>query len=259
MKLVNKTIDSAFSLEGEHAIITGGGTGLGFGMAQCFSVAGARVTLVGRREGPLRAACKRLGKGASFLAADITATELAATLIARAEKLNGPLTILVNNAGIQLKKPTQAVTDAEFQAVIQTHVFAAFALAREASHGMLKRRKGNIIFTASMASLIGMPRFVAYSAAKSAYVGMVRSLAAEWASSGVRVNAIAPGWIQSEMLKQSLAGDPVRRARILMRTPMECFGSPEDIGWAAVYLASAAGRFVNGVVLPVDGGASMGF
>jgi NAD(P)-dependent dehydrogenase (short-subunit alcohol dehydrogenase family) len=165
----------------------------------------------------------------------------------------------VNNAGVHLKKPAREVTDAEFQAVIQTHVFAAFSLAREASKTMLKRGHGSILFTASMTSLIGMPNVVAYSAAKSAYLGLVKSLATEWGGSGIRVNAIAPGWIESDMLEKALAGDPARKARILARTPMARFGAPADIGWAAVYLCSPAAKFINGVVLPVDGGASIGF
>jgi gluconate 5-dehydrogenase len=100
---------------------------------------------------------------------------------------------------------------------------------------------------------------VAYSAAKSAYAGMVRTLAVEFGSQGVRVNGIAPGWIESDMLNEALNGDPPRKAKILGRTPMNRFGRAEDIGWAAVYLCSPAAQFVTGVILPVDGGASIGF
>ena len=110
-----------------------------------------------------------------------------------------------------------------------------------------------------MASLFGIPKVVAYSAAKSAYVGMVRCLATEVSSHNVRVNAIAPGWIESEMLNKALAGDPARKDKIIGRTPMARFGDSEDIGWAAVFLCSAAGKFITGAVLPVDGGASIGF
>jgi len=124
---------------------------------------------------------------------------------------------------------------------------------------MLERGHGSILMTASMASLFGIPLVFAYSAAKSAYVGMTRALAAEVSSQGVRVNAIAPGWIDSPMLRKALAGDEQRSGRILGRTPMGCFGDPSDIGWAAVYLCSPAAKFVTGVVLPVDGGASIGF
>jgi gluconate 5-dehydrogenase len=110
-----------------------------------------------------------------------------------------------------------------------------------------------------MTSFIGMTQVVAYSAAKSAHLGVVRALAAEWSAKGVRVNAIAPGWIQSEMLEKALAGDTARRAKIISRTPMGRMGEPHDIGWTAVYLCSPAAKFVTGVVLPVDGGASIGF
>ena len=248
-----------FSLEGEHALITGGGTGLGLAMAQCLVAAGARVTLVGRRPEPLAAACAQLGASAAGVAADITDPERLATLVPEAEAGHGPLTILINNAGVHLKKPAAATSDAEFQAVIQTHLFAAFSLSREAATGMLERGHGSILLTASMTSFIGMTQVVAYSAAKSAYLGVVRALAAEWSSQGVRVNAIAPGWIESEMLDKALAGDPARRAKIISRTPMGHMGEPHDIGWAAVYLCSRAAKFVTGVVLPIDGGASIGF
>jgi gluconate 5-dehydrogenase len=110
-----------------------------------------------------------------------------------------------------------------------------------------------------MASLFGIPKVVAYAAAKSAYMGMVRTLAAEVSPDQVRVNAIAPGWIDSEMMRKALACDPVRRDKILGRTPMGTFGEADDIGWAAVYLCSPAAKFVTGIVLPVDGGVSIGF
>ena len=253
------TFEKAFSLQGEHALITGGGTGLGLGIAQGFIAAGARVTLVGRRPEPLQAAVAELGKNAACIATDITDAEQIAGLVSTAEQQQGPLTILVNNAGIHLKKPAADTTDAEFQAVIQTHVFAAFSLSREVAKGMLARGKGSILFTASMTSFIGMNQVVAYSAAKSAYLGMVRALAAEWSSKGVRVNAIAPGWIQSEMLDRALSGDPARRQKIIGRTPMGRMGETDDIGWAAVYLSSPAAKFVTGVILPIDGGANSGF
>jgi len=240
-------------------LITGGGTGLGLAMARCFVAAGARVTIVGRRSEPLQTACRELGANAAFLAADITNPARVATLVSEAEVGHGPLTILVNNAGVHLKKPAVATSDAEFQAVIQTHLFASFSLSRAAATGMLESGHGSILLIASMTSFIGMTQVVAYSAAKSAYLGVVRALAAEWSGKGVRVNAIAPGWIQSEMLEKALAGDTARRAKIISRTPMGRMGEPHDIGWAAVYLCSPAARFVTGVVLPIDGGASIGF
>ena len=249
-----------FRLQNETALITGGGTGLGLGIARCFVAAGARVVIVGRREAELKSSASDLGKSASFVAHDVTHLDRASELISRAEQASGgPMTVLVNNAGIHLKKPAQQTTPAEFTSVLQTHVIAAHALTAAVLPGMIERKHGNILFTASMASLFGIPLVVAYSAAKSAYLGMVRSLATELGAQGIRVNAIAPGWIDSDMMRKALSGDPKRSEKILGRTPMNRFGDPDDIGWAAVYLASPAAKFVTGVVLPVDGGASIGF
>ena len=146
----------------------------------------------------------------------------------------------------------------EFQRVIDTHVLGAFALSRALIPGMKQQGRGNILFIASMASLMGIPEVVAYSAAKTALVGLVRTLATELSADGIRVNAIAPGWIESDMSLKALANDAPRRERVLTRTPMKRLGKPEDIG-AAVYLCSPAARFVTGVLLPVDGGISIGF
>jgi gluconate 5-dehydrogenase len=252
-------MEKPFSLKGEIALITGGGSGLGLGIAACFVKAGARVVLVGRRVDVLNATAKKLGRKALVEAHDITELDEAEHLIQRVNKRVGPISILVNNAGIHLKKTAVDTTPAEFNLVLQTHVVAAFSLTRAALPGMIKRKHGNVLFTASMAALFGVPYVSAYSAAKSAYLGLVRSLAAEVSPHGVRVNAIAPGWIESAMLRKALDNDPARKAKILERTPMNRFGKAEDIGWAATYLCSPAGKFVTGVVLPVDGGASIGF
>jgi gluconate 5-dehydrogenase len=248
-----------FSLEGETALITGGGSGLGLGIATCFVQAGARVVLVGRRPDVLKDAVSQLGEAAAFEAHDVTRLNEAPALIERVTKRFGRISILVNNAGIHLKKPAVETTPAEFNAVLQTHVVAAFSLTRAVLPAMIERRHGSILFTASMASLFGIPLVVAYATAKSAYLGLVRTLATEVSPHGVRVNAIAPGWIESDLMRQALASDPERSQRILSRTPMNRFGTAEDIGLAATYLCSPAARFVTGVVLPVDGGASIGF
>jgi len=252
-------LNSAFDLNGQTALITGGGTGLGLGMARCFVAAGAKVVLVGRRKTELDKAVATLGTNAFALVGDVTKLESAPTLVAQAEKLAGPVTILVNNAGVHLKKLATETSDAEFANVLQTHVFGAFALTREAGRRMIERRHGCVLFTASMVSLMGIPQVVAYSTAKSAYLGLVRTLATEWGPHNVRVNAIAPGWVASDMLNQALDRDPARKAKIIGRTPMARFGEPDDVGWAAVYLASPAAKFITGVVLPVDGGAAIGF
>ncbi len=256
----DKNYPEVFSLAGETALITGGGTGLGFGIASCMAAAGAKVVLVGRREPELKAAAEQIGASASYVAHDITRLDAASELVQKAEAAAGsPVSILVNNAGIHLKKSAVDTTPDEFQSVLTTHVCAAHALSRAVLPGMIERGHGNILFTASMTSFMGIPLVIAYSAAKSAYLGMTRALASEVSSNGVRVNAIAPGWIESPMLRQALASDSNRTNKILSRTPMGRFGDPEDIGWTAVFLASPAAKFITGVALPVDGGASMGF
>ncbi|MDW8262666.1 MAG: SDR family NAD(P)-dependent oxidoreductase [Phycisphaerales bacterium] len=249
-----------FNLTGETALITGGGTGLGLAMARCLASAGARVVICGRREAELASATQQIGPLAAFVCHDITELDRAGDLIDRAAEIAGaPISILINNAGNHCKKPAVQTTPEEFQSVLQTHVLGAHALTRAALPGMIARRHGSILFIASMTSLIGVPLVVAYSAAKSAYLGMVRSLAAEVSIHGVRVNAIAPGWIETPMLRQAMDRDPSRRQKVISRTPMGKFGEPEDVGWAAVYLCSPAAKFITGVVLPVDGGASIGF
>lgn len=248
-----------FRLDGEVALITGGGTGLGLGMARALHAAGAQVVLVGRREEMVRAAAEELGEGAYWEAADITDFAALPALVERVIAKTGKVSILLNNAGINFKKLAIETSVDEFSTMLDTHVLAAHALTQAVLPGMLAAGHGSIIFTASMTSLIGMPGVIAYSAAKSAYVGMVRALSCEVAGQGVRVNAIAPGWIESPMLRRALDGDPARSNRILQRTPMGRFGEAEDIGLAAVYLCSPAAKFVTGVLLPVDGGASQGF
>ncbi len=248
-----------FRLDGETALITGGGTGLGFAMGRCLARAGAKVVLTGRRGAVLKAAAAAIGPRAGFVASDVTRVKDAPKVVAEAESRFGPITILVNNAGIHLKKPALETSEAEFLRVFNTHVLGAHALTRAVLPDMLRRRHGAIIFVASMASLFGVPNVFAYSAAKSAYLGMVRALAVEVSPAGVRVNAIAPGWIETDMVRQAMAGDPARKRRVLARTPLGQFGEPEDIGAAAVYLCSPAAKFVTGAVLTVDGGISIGF
>ncbi|MGA2582119.1 MAG: SDR family oxidoreductase [Tepidisphaeraceae bacterium] len=249
-----------FRLDGKISLITGGGTGLGLAMAKCMADAGAKVVLVGRRENELRKAVESIGEMAKFVVHDVTKVASASELATRAGEIaGGPINILVNNAGIHLKKWAVDTTDAEFAAVINTHLSGAFALTRAVAPAMIERKEGSILFITSMAAVFGIPQVAAYSAAKSACAGLVRALATEFSPHGVRVNAIAPGWIDSAMLRGAFAGDPARAQRVLSRTPLQRLGDPTDIGHAAVYLCSPAASFVTGVMLPVDGGVSIGF
>lgn len=248
-----------FSLQARLAIVTGGGTGLGFAMASCLVAAGARVIITGRRADVLQQAATQLGPNVFVEQHDVTDLESAPALLDRVEKRHGLPTILINNAGTHVKKPIEEHTLSDFHSILATHVEGAFAITRATVPLMKRAGSGSVIFIASMSSLIGMPNIVGYSTAKAAYLGMVRSLASELGGDNIRVNAIAPGWIDTPMLAQALSGDAERKNKILGRTPQHRFGSPTDIGWAAVYLSSPAASFINGVVLPVDGGASIGF
>ena len=256
---MNSGSSDNFSLAGQLAVITGGASGIGFGIASCFVAAGARVVLVGRNEDRLADAVQELGDSARYEVCDIARLYSLPDLVDRIRARHGRISLLVNNAGNHLKKPAAETSDTEFDAVLQTHLRAGFALSREVGSDMMQSGGGSILFIASMASLLGIPLVVAYSAAKSALCGVVRSLAAEWSCRGIRVNAIAPGWIDTEMFRKAVRHDQARSDKILARTPMARLGEVEDIGMAAVYLSSPAAKFITGVVLPVDGGASIGF
>ena len=143
--------------------------------------------------------------------------------------------------------------------MLGTHVVASHALTRAVIPGMVERGAGSILFISSMAAFMGVPQVIAYAAAKSGLFGMVSTLSAELSEKGIRVNAIAPGWISSEMSERALNNDPARKSRVLQRIQMKRMGTAEDIGGAAVYLCSPAANYVTGVTLPVDGGASVGF
>ena len=253
---MNYSLHEAFDLSGERVLITGGGTGLGFGMARCFSAAGAQVVVAGRREAVLQDAAGRLGSSARYRVYDVTAGDEAEHLVSSLERDLGPITVLVNNAGIHHRKSLEDTTLEEFRHVWEVHVMGGLALSRAVAPRMKEAGRGSILFMASMASFFGIPFTTAYSAAKTSLIGVVRVLSSELAPSGIRVNAIAPGWIDAGMGRMP---DAKRRKQIIGRTPMSRFGQAEDVGWTAVFLSSPAARFITGICLPVDGGVSGAF
>lgn len=240
------------------ALITGGGAGLGLAIARRFAQAGAGVALVGRDAQKLAAAQKELGDACSTHACDLSDLPAIPPLVRDVLARHGRIDVLVNNAGINHKKPFVEVTDEEFQRVITTNLCAVFAISREVVRHM-QAAGGSIINVSSMAAQYGLPKVIAYSASKTAIDGMTRAMAVELAQYNIRVNAIAPGFIYSDMTATALDSDPERKAKVFSRTPMGRMGQPEDIGEAAFYLASDAASYVTGVVLPVDGGNSIGF
>jgi gluconate 5-dehydrogenase len=257
---VEEKLKNMFSLKGERAVITGGASGLGFSMAKCMIAAGAEVVIVGHSsEQRLKDACEKLGPGAFYYLYDVSDTGRAQEFADRVVRERGAVTILCNNAGNHCKKSIEGMSVREFTDVLDVHVVGSFALTKAFVPHMRENQKGSILFTASMTSFIGMPYVMGYSAAKSALLGMVRGLTAEVSADNIRVNAIAPGWIDTPMFHKAVDNDPPRRQKILGRTPMAKFGEPDDIGWAAVFLCSPAAKFIDGVALPVDGGALIGF
>lgn len=253
-------IASPFSLAGHHALVTGGGSGLGLATARCFLAAGARVTVVGTNPSKLEAACAELGSDAAAgLVFDVTQTGEAAAFAGRVEAERGAVSILVNNAGQTIKKPLDEMTSADVEAVLDVHVVGAYALSQAFLPQLTRRRDSSILFTASMASFLGVPFVIGYSAAKAAHVGMVRAMATELAPRGVRVNGVAPGWVDTPLFRSATAADPARRAKIDARIPLGRLAEPSDIGWAMTYLASPAAAYVTGHILVVDGGALHGF
>jgi NAD(P)-dependent dehydrogenase (short-subunit alcohol dehydrogenase family) len=245
-------------LDAKHALITGGGTGLGLAVARAMVDAGARVTIVGRREPVLAEAAASLGEAARYLVGDVADVAATPALVARAAE-RAPIDVLVNNAGRHQRKPTLEVEDAEFAEVVAVNLFGTFALTREVARGMVERGSGSVIVITSMAALFGIPGVSAYTASKTALDGLVRQLAVEFSPHRVRVNAIAPGFIETDMNRGIFQRDPARLERILARTPLGRLGDPGDVAEAAVFLASDAAAFVTGACLPVDGGASIGF
>ncbi|MEP7375266.1 MAG: SDR family oxidoreductase [Chitinophagaceae bacterium] len=249
--------ENIFSLHGKLALITGGGTGIGLGIAKAFISSGAQVIITGRRKDVLCAAVSMLGSNASYIQNDITDLEQIPLLILHVEEQFGSIDILVNNAGVHLKKWAQDTTDEEFFKVMNTNLLSVFSLTRACAERMLKRRSGCILMISSMTALFGMNQVSAYGVSKTALTGLVKALVAEYSKSNVRVNAIAPGWIESDIFFNAIDTDAERKQKIVNRIAMEGFGKPEDIGYAAVYLCSEAARYVTGVILPVDGGAAV--
>jgi NAD(P)-dependent dehydrogenase (short-subunit alcohol dehydrogenase family) len=244
---------------GKIAIVTGGGSGLGLAIAKEFTQNNIITIIIGRDEEKLKAAKEQLGENCFFKPCDLSALSTIPALVENIISEFGQIDILVNNAGINMKKEFTEVTDEDFQKIISTNVCSVFSISREVVKHMLLKNSGCIINISSMAAQYGLPKVIAYSASKTAIDGMTRAMAVELSPKGIRVNAIAPGFIYSAMTEKALNSDPERKAKVFNRTPMGHMGQPEDIGAAALYLASDGAKYVTGIVLPVDGGNSIGF
>jgi 2-deoxy-D-gluconate 3-dehydrogenase len=243
-----------FSLEGQVALVTGANVGLGQAIAVALAEAGADVAGVSRRAAPeTKAQVEALGRRFIGIEADLSSTAPIAKIVDQTKADLGGLDILINNAGIIRRADSVEFTEADWDAVIDTNLKSVFFLAQAAGRHMIAQSRGKIINVASMLSFQGGVRVPSYTASKSGLAGLTRLLANEWASKGVNVNAIAPGYMTTDNTTQ-LREDAKRNAEILARIPAGRWGEPSDIGGAAVFLASRASDYVNGAIIPVDGG-----
>lgn len=241
------------SLEGKTALVTGGGRGIGLGISKELADAGARVIIAGRTEAELQKASEELG-GAHYVLLDLAKHETIPAVIEKLIKDEGPIDILVNNAGIQNNKDALEYSYDEFLALFNVNVFGTYLVTREISRSMVERGAGSIVFITSTAVHIGLTRNLVYSGTKGALSSMVRAFASELSPKGVRVNGVAPGWIETVLTKESLRRVPERRAMVEHRAMLGRLGTEKDVGMMVAYLASDAAAYVTAVEIKVDGG-----
>lgn len=247
-------MNSAFSLAGRVAAVTGANTGLGRAIAEALASAGADIAAIGRTDpAETLAAVQASGRRGHWVRADLGAGPDHASIVAEVVSALGGLHILVNNAGIIRRANALDFTEADWDAVLDVNLKAVFFLSQAAARHMIPNGGGKIINIASMLSFQGGIRVPSYTASKSGLAGLTRLLANEWAASGINVNAIAPGYFATNNTA-ALQADVKRNGEILARIPAGRWGSPEDLGGAAVFLASRAADYVQGTILPVDGG-----
>jgi 2-dehydro-3-deoxy-D-gluconate 5-dehydrogenase len=253
---------SLFDLSGRVAVVTGGNGGIGLGMARGLAGAGASVVIAARNQRKSDAAAAELAKAgvrSVFMPVDVADPDSCRAMISETVDRFGRLDILVNNAGMSIRKPPEEYAVAEWQAVLDTNLTGAFVCSQAAYAAMRRTGGGKIINIGSMMAIFGAAYAAAYAASKGAIVQLTKSLATAWAKDNIQVNAVLPGWIDTELTIAAREQVPGLHERILRRTPAGRWGIPDDLAGIAVFLAGPASDFVTGAAIPVDGGFSVEF
>ena len=248
-----------FDLSGRVAIVTGGNGGIGLGMAAGLAAAGA-IVVIAARDGSKNANAveklRALSAKSDALLLDVTDEAACKALIQQVGAQHGRIDILINNAGINIRKQPQQYSLDEWKSVIDINLSSAFVLSQAVYPEMLKNGGGKIINIGSMTSIFGAPFAAPYSVSKGGIVQLTKALACAWAKDNIQVNAVLPGWIDTELTIQARKDVVGLHERALMRTPAGRWGRPEDHAGVAVFLASSASDFITGAAIPVDGGYS---
>ena len=245
-----------FDLSGKTAVVTGGNGGIGLAMATGMAEAGASIVVAGRngeKNANAVAALVEIGATAASFEIDVTDEGACAAMMAFAKERFDRIDILVNNAGTNIRKAPETLSVAEWSTVLNTNLTSAFVCSQAVYPYLCEAGGGKIINIGSMYSLFGAPMVVAYSASKGGIVQMTKSLAAAWAKDNIQVNAVLPGWIDTDLTRQARVDLPELNDKVLARTPAGRWGEPDDHKGIAVFLASAASNFVSGASIPVDG------
>lgn len=253
-------VNPLFDLSGKVAIVTGGNGGIGLGMAQGLAAAGATVVIAGRnhhKNSEAVAAVKSQGGQAHAVAVDVMQQASCEQMVQSTLQAYGRVDILVNNAGMNIRKPPQSYALAEWNEVMQTNLTSAFVCSQAVYGAFEKNRAGKIINIGSMMSLFGASFATPYAASKGGMVQMTKALACAWAAQNIQVNAILPGWIDTDLTRQARVDVQGLHDRVLERTPAKRWGVPNDFAGIAVFLASSASDFITGAAIPVDGGYSV--
>jgi len=250
---------SPFDLKGKVAIVTGGNGGIGLGMARGLAGAGARVIVAARNEEKSRSAARELqalGTEAIAITADVTDEASVEALIAETIERCGRLDVLVNNAGINIRKPAHELALDEWHKVLDTNLTSAFLCSRSAYPQLKRAGRGKIINVGSMLSIFGASFGPVYGASKGGIVQLTKSLAVAWAPDSIQVNAVLPGWVDTDLTRRGRKEIPGLDERVLSGTPAGRWGDIDDFAGIAVFLASPASDFLTGAAIPVDGGYS---